>query len=121
MLRARQRGTGLQKKLVEKTSLHVYNLLLTNPQEALAVVQQSLEQMPGEPGLISLQEKAVQQIKKASTEESRTQCLKRAQAAIDARQFDQAIQLLENAAIEVWGNPGHLILAQLRARPKKQN
>jgi serine/threonine-protein kinase len=106
---ARQRGQAA-KKLVEKTSLHVYNLLLTNPQEALAVVQQSLEQMPGEPGLISLQEKAVQQIKKASTEESRTQCLKRAQAAIDARQFDQAIQLLENAAIECGETPDILSL-----------
>jgi eukaryotic-like serine/threonine-protein kinase len=106
---ARQRGQAA-KKLVEKTSLHVYNLLLTNPQEALAVVQQSLEQMPGEPGLISLQEKAVQQIKKASTEESRAQCLKRAQAAIDARQFDQAIQLLENAAIECGETPDILSL-----------
>jgi eukaryotic-like serine/threonine-protein kinase len=88
------------RKLVEKTSLHVYSLLLTNPQEALIVVQQALAQIPGEPQLIALQQKAAEQIKKASAEEHKTQSLKKAQAAIDAKQFDQAIQILEAATIE---------------------
>ncbi|HMD75787.1 MAG TPA: protein kinase [Terracidiphilus sp.] len=101
---ARQREKAAVK-LVEKTSLHVYNSFLTNPQEALAVVQQALEQMPGEPRLISLQEKVVQQISKASAEELKSQALKRAQAAIDAKQFDQAVQILEAAAIECGETP----------------
>jgi serine/threonine-protein kinase len=93
------------KKLVEKTSLHVYGLLATNPQEALAAVQQALEQMPGEPRLIALEGKVVEQVKKANAEELKTQYLKRAQAAIDAKQFDQAIQVLDSAAIECGEGP----------------
>jgi len=88
------------KKLIEKTSLHVYSLLLTSPQEALVVVQQALAQLPGDPQLTALHEKIVGQIKKASAEELKTQSLKRAQAAIDDKQFDQAIQILEAAALE---------------------
>lgn len=86
-------------KLVEKTSFEVYNLFLTSPQEALVIVQQALEQVPGEPRLIALQEKVLEQLRKASTEELKTQSLKQAQAAIDAKQFDQAAQILETAAI----------------------
>jgi serine/threonine-protein kinase len=86
-------------KLVEKTSLDVYNLFLTNPQEALVLVQQALEQAPGEPRLIALQEKVLEQLKKATAEGLKAQSLKQAQAAIDAKQFDQATQILETAAI----------------------
>ncbi|MGD0733535.1 MAG: protein kinase [Terracidiphilus sp.] len=88
------------KRLLEQTSLHVYNVLHTNPQEALIAVQQALAQIPGEPGLLALQEKVAEQIKKTSAEELKSQSLKRAQAAIDEKQFDQAIQILESAAID---------------------
>ena len=101
---ARQREQAA-KKLVEKTSLQVYDLFPTNPQEALAAVRQALEQMPGEPRLIALEEKAVEQLRKANTGERKAQYLKRAQASIDARQFDEAIQVLESAAIECGENP----------------
>jgi len=93
------------KKLVEKTSLEFYPLYQTNPQQALAVVQQALEEMPGEPRLIALKEKVVEVIRKASTEEQKTQYLKRAQASVDAKQYDQAIQILESAAIECGESP----------------
>ena len=93
------------KKLVEKTSLDFYSLYQTNPQQALAVVEQALEAMPGEPRLIALKEKVVELIRKADTEELKTQYLKRAQAAIDAKQYDQAIQILEGAAIECGEGP----------------
>ena len=93
------------KKLVEKTSLQVYDLFPTNPQEALTAVRQALEQMPGEPRLIALEEKAVEQLRKASTGERKAQYLKQAQASIDAKQFDEAIQILESAAIECGENP----------------
>ena len=68
------------KKLVEKTTLDVYSLLAADPQQALAAVHQALELMPGEPRLIALEEKVVEQIEKASVEEARNQYLKRAQA-----------------------------------------
>ena len=93
------------KKLVEKTSLDFYGLYQTNPQDALAVVQQALEAMPGEPRLIALKEKVVELIRKANTEELKTQYLKRAQASIDAKQYDQATQILEGAAIECGEGP----------------
>ena len=87
-------------KLVEKTTLDVYSLLATSPHQALTAVHQALEQMPAEPRLIALEEKVVEQVKRASVEETKTQYLTRAQAAIDARQFDQAMQILDSAAIE---------------------
>jgi len=93
------------KKLVEKTSLEFYSVYQTNPQQALAVVQQALEEMPGEPRLIALKEKVVELIRKAGTEEQKAQYLKRAQASIDAKQYDQAIQILESAAIEYGESP----------------
>ena len=92
-------------KLVEKTSLEVYNLFLTNPQEALVVVQQALEQIPGEPRLIALQEKVLEQLNKATAEQAKSQSLKQAQAAIDARQFDKATHILEAAAIGYVDDP----------------
>jgi serine/threonine-protein kinase len=88
------------KKLIDETTLRVYDLISTDPQEALAVVRQALEQMPGDPRLIALEEKVAEQVKKASTGERKAQYLKQAQAAIDASQFDQAVQILETAAIE---------------------
>jgi eukaryotic-like serine/threonine-protein kinase len=88
------------KKLVEKTTLDVYSLLATSPHQALTAVHQALEQMPGEPQLIALEEKVVGQVKKLSAEETKNQYLQRAQAAIDAKQFDQALQVLDSAAIE---------------------
>ncbi len=93
------------KKLVEKTSLDFYSLYQTNPQQALAEIEQALEAMPGEPRLIALKERVVELIRKSDTEELKTQYLKRAQAAIDAKQYDQAIQILEGAAIECGEGP----------------
>jgi serine/threonine-protein kinase len=101
---ARQREQAA-KELVEKTSLEFYSLYQTNPQQALAVVQQALEEMPGEPRLIALKEKVVELIRKADSEELKTQYLKRAQASIDAKEYDQAIQILEGAAIECGEGP----------------
>ena len=88
------------KKLVDETSLRVYDLLSASPQEALAVVRKALEQIPGDSRLIALDEKVTEQVKRASTGERKAQYLKQAQAAIDQKQFDQAVQILETAAIE---------------------
>ena len=92
-------------KLVEQTSLHVYNVFLTSPQEALTAVHEALAQMPGEPRLIALEEKVVEQLKKASSEERKHAFLRQAQARIDARQFSEAAQILESAEIECGESP----------------
>jgi serine/threonine-protein kinase len=88
------------KKLVEKTMLDVSSLFVTKPEEALAIVQQALEQLPGEPRLLALEDKVLEQTRKFKTGERKNEYLKRAQAFIDARQFDEAIQTLESAAVE---------------------
>jgi serine/threonine-protein kinase len=87
-------------KLVEKTTLDVYSLLASSPHQALTAVHQALEEMPAEPRLIALEGKVVEQVKKATVEETKKQYLARAQAYIDAKQFDQAMQILDSAAIE---------------------
>jgi len=92
-------------KLVEKTSLEVYNLFLAHPQDALLIVQQALEQAPGEPRLVALQDKVLEQLKKATDEGLKAQSLQQAQGAIDAKQFDQAAQILETAAIACVDDP----------------
>ncbi len=93
------------KTLVEKTSLHVYNVFLTSPHEALTAVHQALQEMPGEPRLIALEEKVVEQLKKTNAGELKLQYLKRAQVCIDAKQFAEATQILEAAAIECGESP----------------
>ena len=98
------------KKLVEQTSLHVYSIFLTNPQEALTAVHQALAQIPGEPRLIALEEKVGEQLKKTNAEELKLQYMKRAQACIDEKQFDEAIQILESAAIECGEGPDFISL-----------
>ena len=87
-------------KLVEQTTREVYSLFQSDPQQALSVVQQALEQIPGEPRLISLHDKVVEQLQKATAEERKSRALQQAQAAIDAKQFARAVQVLEAAGIE---------------------
>ena len=93
------------KKLIEQTTLRVYNLFQSDPQEALAIVQKALLQMPGEQQLLGLQTKVTEQIKKGNAQEQKSTSLKRAQAAMDARQFEQAVQILQNAAIVCGEDP----------------
>jgi len=95
----------IARSLVEKTTRDVYDIFATSPQDALVVVQQALQQMPGQPQLIALEAKVSEQLRKARTEEQRTQFLKQAQASIEARQFDQAIHTLEAAAAECGDSP----------------
>jgi serine/threonine-protein kinase len=108
------------KKLVEKTTLNVYSLLATSPKEALTAVHQALEQMPGEPQLIALEEKVVGQVKKASVEETKNQYLQQAQASMDAKQFDQAIQILDSAAIECGDSPDIASLLKYAQEQKRK-
>ena len=93
------------KKLVDETSLRAYDLLSTDPQQALTVVHKALEQAPGDTRLIALESKVAEQVKKATTGERKAQYVKQAQAAIDAKQFDQAVQILEAATIEYADSP----------------
>jgi serine/threonine-protein kinase len=96
----KQQREEAAKKLVEKTTLEVYDLLAEKPQEALAAARRALDEMPGEPQLIALLERVSGQIRKAETENRKAHYLQTAQAAIDKRNFAEALQILESAVIE---------------------
>ena len=108
------------RRLVESTSLTVQTQLFSDPQEALSCVQKALTQLPGEPRLLALQERVVEQLKKANLAGLRAQYLKHAQDAIDKGQFDQAISTLETAALDCGESPEIAYLAEY-ARTEKAN
>ena len=110
---------AVAKKLVEETSIKVQSLFLTDPQEALACVQQALDKMPGEPYLLEMQERVVTQLKKANMEGLRAQYLKRAQAALDAADYTQAIQILETATLDCGESPELRSLTEFAQSEKK--
>jgi serine/threonine protein kinase len=108
------------RKLVEETSMTVQNLFFSDPQEALSTVQKALDRMPGEERLHALQERVVEQLKKANLEGLRAQYLKHAQTSIDAGQFDQAISTLETASLDCGETPEITYLRE-HARSEKQS
>jgi serine/threonine-protein kinase len=114
-----KRAEQAAKKLVEQTSLQVYSLFLTSPMEALTAVHKALEEIPGEPRLLALEEKVTEQIKKGNTEELKLQYMKRAQAAIDAKKFDEAAQILESAAIDCGDSPDIAALLKYAQEQKR--
>ncbi|HEY4358178.1 MAG TPA: protein kinase [Acidobacteriaceae bacterium] len=93
------------QKLVEETSARAQELFQTDPQEALNVVQQALATRPGEERLLLLQEQVVTQLKKANIEGLRSQYLKQAQVALDKKDFDAAIGVLESALLDTGESP----------------
>jgi serine/threonine protein kinase len=111
--------TQAARKLVEETSVRVQELFFTDPQEALSCVQTALNEMPGEEQLLALQERVVEQLKRANMEGLRAQYLKHAQASIDAGQFDQAIATLETSALDCGESPETTYLME-QARSEKQ-
>ena len=76
--------------------------------------------MPGEEHLLALQERVVEQLKRANMEGLRAQYLKHAQTSIDAGQYDQAIATLETAALDCGQTPETTYLLEY-ARSEKQN
>ena len=109
------------RKLVESTSLRVQELFFSNPQEALACVQKALDEMPGDEGLLALQERVVEQLKRANVEGLRAQYLKHAQASMETANFDQAITTLESAAVDCGDSPEiAYLLEQARSQKKKE-
>ena len=106
-------------RLVEDTSVRVQELFFSDPQEALSVVQKALDEIPGEERLLKLQERVVEQLKRANIEGLRAQYLKHAQESIDAGQFDQAIATLETTALDCGETPETAYLMEV-ARTEKQ-
>ncbi len=96
---------AVAQKMVEETSLRVQTLFFTSPQEALTVVQQALERAPGEERLLALQQRVVDQLKRANLEGLRSQYLKQAQSAVESRDFTGAIRLLETALLDCGESP----------------
>jgi serine/threonine-protein kinase len=100
--------------------MQVQTLFFTAPQEALAIVHQALDTMPGEERLLALQQRVVEQLKRSNLEGLRSQYLAQAQAAVEAREYDRAIQELETALLDCGESPEvHALLDY--ARSEKQS
>jgi len=91
--------------LVEKTTRDVYNLIATNPTQALAIVHEALEQMPDETRLLDLESKVNDQAQKVQGERRKSEFLKQAQSELESKHFDQAIHILGSAAVECGESP----------------
>jgi eukaryotic-like serine/threonine-protein kinase len=109
------------RKLVESTSLQVYSLFLTSPNEALTHVRTALEQVPGEPRLVALEEKVLEQQRKSQLEETKALFLKRAQDKIDAQEFGDAVQILETATAECGQSSDITFLLTFARDQKRKN
>ena len=109
------------RKLVQATSLRVQELFFSNPQEALSCVQQALTEIPGEEHLLALQERVVDQLKKANLEGLRAQYIKHAQSSLAAKQYDQAISSLESAALDCGESPEITYLLENARAEKKRD
>jgi eukaryotic-like serine/threonine-protein kinase len=104
--------------LFDQTAVETQSM---GPQEALHRVQAALDQLPGEPRLMALQERLIEQLKRANLEGLRADYLKRAQACVDGRQYDQAIQILENAAIDCGESPDVAYLQEYARAEKNRD
>ena len=97
---AQQARTFRARQFIATTVARAQELFLDSPQEALAIVQKALQELPGEARLIALEDSLLQRLKAAAKEETRSSYLRRAQDAMDRNQFEQAIEILESYQLE---------------------
>ena len=76
--------------------------------------------MPAEEHLLALQERVVEQLKKANMEGLRAQYLKHAQESLASKQYDQAISTLETAKLDCGESDEITYLLENARRQKKE-
>jgi tetratricopeptide (TPR) repeat protein/predicted Ser/Thr protein kinase len=94
------------RQFIATTVAKAQELFLQSPEEALAVVQNALKELPGEERLLALEDSLLQRLKAAAKEETRSRFLRRAQEAMDKGQFEQAIEILESYQLEFLDSEG---------------
>jgi serine/threonine protein kinase len=94
------------KQLIDMAAAKAQEALATSPHEALGIVQRALQELPGEERLLALEDSLRQRLKNLQAEEVRGRYLREAQEAIDNRQFEKAVGILESYQIEFSDSTG---------------
>jgi len=88
------------KQLIDTTASKAQEMFSRSPHEALQMVQRALQELPGEERLLALEDSLRQRLRTLETEEVRRRYLREAQDAIDRREFEAAIGVLEAYQLE---------------------
>lgn len=83
------------KRFVDNTLARARDLFAKSPQEALAYLQKTIEEMPGEERLIAYERSLRQQADAKRAELMHAEALSKARSCMEARQFDRAVEALE--------------------------
>lgn len=85
---------------VEQTVQRCYPLMESSPQQALALVQEQLRELPSEERLLILQSAIEERLAQLKLEEARCRYLTRAHQAIRSQRYHEAVQVLESCLSE---------------------
>jgi serine/threonine protein kinase len=83
------------KRFVDNTLARARDLFAKSPQEALALLEKTIEEMPGEERLIEYERSLRKQAETARAEQMHAEALRQAREQMEARQFDRAVETLE--------------------------
>jgi tetratricopeptide (TPR) repeat protein len=97
---ARKLREGEVRRRVDEVALRCRNLMESSPEEALRLVQDELQQTPGNERLLTLQSTIVSHISSRSQEQSRAEYLTRAHEALSSGRYLEALRLLESCQKE---------------------
>jgi eukaryotic-like serine/threonine-protein kinase len=110
----RKRGFETEQ-LVHAASLRAQQAL-EDPRQALAILEEALEQAPGDRSLLEFRSRLEEQIERARKEDLRVQRLKRAQGDLHAARYEEAIRGLESLLIEEGSSEDAKALLELTRR-----
>jgi hypothetical protein len=88
------------RRRVDEVALRCRNLMESSPEDALKLVQDELQQTPGNDRLLTLQSTIVSHISSRSQEQSRAEFLTRAHEALSSGRYLEALRLLESCQKE---------------------
>jgi serine/threonine-protein kinase len=83
------------KRFVDNTLARARDLFAKSPQEALALLQKTIEEMPGEERLIAYERLLRQQADTLRAEQKHAEALRTAREQMEVRRFDRAVEILE--------------------------
>ena len=88
------------RRRIDQVYQRCRDVLETNPQEALKLVREEMNQNPGNERLLALQSSIEAHLSEQSREESRTHYLTKAHEALSSGQYEEALRYLETCQTE---------------------
>jgi eukaryotic-like serine/threonine-protein kinase len=88
------------RQIVQTTLQQAQKIFPESPLDAITLIDRALEQVPGDENLVQFKSMLEFQLKQIKKDELQAQYLKRAHAAIDSGEFDEAIRTLESGLID---------------------